>query len=218
MNYGKEHRISIFLWGALNVILLVIVLFKPARVKPLMVLTKSVEETTIIKQIATQKKSAGANSKGELPSLQMSYPSSADVKRVVQYFQMVPVILDSKSNIVFMVNLNDNSLIKIKNSSSLKKFSPRARRVPQDLFKGYIAAAGKSMGVDAEKLDIVVLVPNSVEKFFLDLERKALAGNNLEPGGVNLVRGKYERASGGYSVTLTEAVCTDGIVKELSEG
>lgn len=218
MNYGKEHSISIFLWGALNVILLVIVLFRPTPAKPSMVLTKSIEETTIIKQIAAQDTSSGANSRGKLPSLQMSYPSSDDVKRVVQHFQMVPVILDSKSNIVFMVNMDDNSLIKIKNNSSLKKFSPRARRVPKDLFKGYIAAAGKSLGVDSGKLDIVVLVPNSVEKFFLDLERKALAGNNLDPVGVNLVRGKYERASGGYSVTLTEAVCTDGEVKELSEG
>jgi len=218
MNYRKEHGISIFFWGALNVILLVIVLFRPTPAKPSMVLTKSVEETTIIKQIASQKPGAGKNSRGKLPSLQMSYPSSADVKRVVQYFQMVPVILNSKSNIVFMVNLNDNSLTKIKNNSSLKKFSPRARRVPKDLFKGYIFAAAKSMGVNPGTLDIVVLVPNSVEKFFLDLERKALAGNNLAPAGVNLIRGKYERASGGYSVTLTEAVCTDGNVKELSEG
>lgn len=218
MRYKKEHSVSTIIWLAVNIVLLVLILIKPSNSKPALVLAKNIEETTILKQMAAEERNSDKDSRGSLPSLQMSYPSKNEVSDVIKYFQMTPVILDSKSNIVYLVDLNKNSLVRIKNVSSLKKFSARARRVPMDILADFVNAAAKSLNVSAGKLDIVVLVPNSVEKFFLDLERKALAMNNISPGDVNLIKGRYERASGGYGVVLTEAVCKDGNVKELSEG
>ncbi len=90
----------------------------------------------------------------------------------------------------------------------LEKYSLRARDASNiEDYRSMVQTISRATGISANNIRLLYLVPNSVESYFIDVQRQAIKEYGLDSQTVRLMVGRYLRD---YRVAVQEVIMEDG--------